>query len=85
MSADHEVEDKGSQLWSAYLTTISAPFRENYDKWEEEPYWKAVETFKVESKEIGYEDPFEYLGQFGLTSYEVRTMLVHRLKIVGYF
>ncbi|KAF8924228.1 hypothetical protein BGZ58_002027, partial [Dissophora ornata] len=47
------------------------PFHEKYeDKWEEETYWEAVETFKVESKQIGYEDPCEVLGEYGLTSFE---------------
>ena len=69
MSIEEDPEDK---LWNAYLTTISSPLRNNYDeKWEEDTYWKAVETFKVQSKEIGFEDPFELLGQFGLTSYEI--------------
>ncbi|KAI1300364.1 hypothetical protein EDD11_006292 [Mortierella claussenii] len=67
-----EEEDKLSQLWSAYSRVIYGPFQEKYEeKWEEEAYWEAVETFKVEFREIGYEDPFEELGQYGHTSYEV--------------
>ncbi|KAI1289100.1 hypothetical protein EDD11_009394, partial [Mortierella claussenii] len=71
MSAEQK-EDKLSQLWTAYSRVIYGSFHEQYkEKWEEEAYWEAVETFKVESREIGYEGPFEELGQYGHTSYEV--------------
>ena len=72
MSAELEEQDQESQLWDAYVDIISSPFWAKYeDKWDERAYWEAVETFKAESKKIGYEDPFEFLGQYGLVSYEV--------------
>ncbi|KAG0050602.1 hypothetical protein BGZ83_004606 [Gryganskiella cystojenkinii] len=72
MPAEQEVRDKESQLFSAYSRIFRDPFSEKYeDKWEEETYWEAVETFKVASKEIGYDDPFEVLGQHKITSFEV--------------
>ncbi|KAF9200645.1 hypothetical protein BGZ49_009103, partial [Haplosporangium sp. Z 27] len=72
MTAEEEVQDKETQFWDAYVTIVRNPFLEKYeDKWEEEAYWEAVEIFKVESKKIGYEDPFELLGEYGLTSFEV--------------
>ncbi|KAG9065371.1 hypothetical protein KI688_002696 [Linnemannia hyalina] len=71
MSTEEEVQDKESQLLEACITTIVSPFREKYEeKWEEEAYWEAVETFKAESKKIGYEDPFEVLGKGRFTSFE---------------
>ncbi|KAG0264846.1 hypothetical protein BG011_005969 [Mortierella polycephala] len=55
----------------AYTDIITEPFEEKYeDKWEEDAYWVAVGTFKVKSKEIGYEDPFEVLSKYGITSFE---------------
>ncbi|KAF9543346.1 hypothetical protein EC957_000937 [Mortierella hygrophila] len=71
MSTKEEVQDKESQLLDACVTTIVSPFREKYEeKWEEKAYWEAVETFKEESKKIGYEDPFEVLGKGRFTSFE---------------
>ncbi|GJJ79126.1 hypothetical protein EMPS_11485 [Entomortierella parvispora] len=59
-------------LWGAYLEILRTPFADKYeDKWEEEPYWVAVEKFKVKSKEIGVEDPFSILSKFNIGSYEV--------------
>ncbi|KAF9326247.1 hypothetical protein BGZ91_002029 [Linnemannia elongata] len=67
-----EVQDKGSQLWEACLTTVFIPFKEKYDdNWDEEAYREAVETFKAESKKAGYEDPFEVIAKYGISSFEV--------------
>ncbi|KAG0041534.1 Thioredoxin-2, partial [Gryganskiella cystojenkinii] len=77
MSAEQE-DDKESQLLDAYSRIIREPLYEKYeDKWEEETYWQAVETFKVASKEIGYDDPFEVLGEYyRYTSFEaIRNIL----------
>ncbi|KAF8926116.1 hypothetical protein EDD21DRAFT_405366 [Dissophora ornata] len=50
------------ELIKAYAGIIMNPFSDKYeDKWEEDAYWAAVETFEARSKEIGYEDPFEVL------------------------
>ncbi|KAF9117076.1 hypothetical protein BGX27_005626 [Mortierella sp. AM989] len=66
-----EISDKEEQLHDAYFSIITEPFYQKYeDKWEEEPYWAAVETFKAKSKKIGYEDPFEILSKYKITSYE---------------
>lgn len=59
-------------LQDVYVDILRAPFVDKYeDKWEEEPYWVAVEEFKVKTKEIGIEDPFTILGKYNITSYEV--------------
>ena len=58
-------------FWEAYQEILRVPFLEKYeDKWEEEPFWVAVEEFKVKSKEIGVEDPFTILSEYNLVSYE---------------
>ncbi|KAF8923038.1 hypothetical protein BGZ58_003438, partial [Dissophora ornata] len=55
-----------------YLGTLYRPFKDQYeDKWQEEPFWAAVEVFKVQVKEIGYEDPLERLKSYhGRESFE---------------
>jgi len=54
-----------------YIETLYLPFKEKSgDKWEEEPFWEAVEVFKVKAKEIGYDDPLERLRELGRDSYE---------------
>lgn len=59
-------------MLDAYSKTIRSVFVDKYEeKWEEETYWAAVEVFKVQSKEIGYDDPFEVLGKYRLSSFEV--------------
>ncbi|KAG0045668.1 hypothetical protein BGZ83_009099 [Gryganskiella cystojenkinii] len=69
---DNTPQTAEDQLWEAFVDILREPFMENYeDKWEEEPYWAAVEVFKVKSKEIGFEDPFVFLSQFRIESYEV--------------
>jgi len=58
-------------FWEAYQEILRVPFLEKYeDKWEEEPFWVAVEEFKVKSKEIGVEDPFTILSEYNIVSYE---------------
>ncbi|KAG0216530.1 hypothetical protein BGX28_000044 [Mortierella sp. GBA30] len=74
------VEQSTSQenrLKDAYVDILRTPFEDKYeDKWEEDAYWAAVETFKSKSKEIGYEDPFEILTKYSITSFdEIRVKL----------
>jgi len=68
------VEDSNSPkelLMEAYCDILRTPFAELYeDKWEEDTYWAAVETFKIKVKEIGIEDPFEILKEYKIISYE---------------
>jgi hypothetical protein len=53
------------QFHKIYVDTLYHPFKEKHgDKWEDEPFWDAVEVFKVKSKEIGYDDPFERLTPY---------------------
>ena len=76
-----EVPDNVYQLWDVCLTAIFSPFKEIYgDTWEEETYWQAVETFKAESKRMGYEDPLETLGQYGLLSLASFELIRDKLK-----
>ncbi|KAF9095420.1 hypothetical protein BGX27_001287 [Mortierella sp. AM989] len=74
-----DVPTKENQVKMAYIDILVTPFNEKYeDKWEEDTYWAAVDTFKVRSKEIGYENPFEVLKpSFFLESFEqLRTNLI---------
>ncbi|KAF9175936.1 hypothetical protein BGX21_008346 [Mortierella sp. AD011] len=66
-----ELSEKELKLRDAYYDILTSPFEDTYeDKWEEDPYWVAVESFKKRSKEIGYEDPFEVLNKYKINSYE---------------
>ncbi|KAG0300313.1 hypothetical protein BGZ98_009274 [Dissophora globulifera] len=66
-----EPKSREDQVKDAYIRVIREPFEEKYeDKWEEDNYWAAVEAFKVEVKEIGFEDPFEVLSKYRLTSFD---------------
>ncbi|KAG0275402.1 hypothetical protein BGZ95_008837 [Linnemannia exigua] len=66
-----EPETIEDRLWTFYIDILHEPLRGKYeDTWEEDTYWAAVETFKIKTKEIGVEDPFEILQQFKITSYE---------------
>ena len=63
---------KRKALDSAYTEIFVKPFAEKYEEtWEEEPFWEAVEVFKVKTKEIGLENPFDVLGKYKLGSYEM--------------
>ena len=56
---------KEEQFQVFYRQTLQLPFKENYEeKWQEEPYWAAVEVFKAQVKEIGYDDPLERLKSY---------------------
>ncbi|GJJ76169.1 hypothetical protein EMPS_08528 [Entomortierella parvispora] len=56
---------KQEQFHEIYLKTLWHPFREQYDeKWQDEPFWAAVEVFKAQVKEIGYDDPLEGLKTY---------------------
>ncbi|KAF9962127.1 hypothetical protein BGZ72_010047 [Mortierella alpina] len=66
-----ETLSQEERLEGAYCDILLTPFEEKYEeKWEEDTYWAAVEIFKAKSKEIGYEDPFEVLSKYKLTSYD---------------
>ncbi|KAK3847683.1 MAG: thioredoxin-like protein [Linnemannia gamsii] len=66
-----EPETIEDRIWTFYTEILHEPFTEKYeDKWEEDSYWAAVETFKIKTKEIGVDDPFELLQQYKITSYE---------------
>ncbi|KAF9429036.1 hypothetical protein BGZ76_001933 [Entomortierella beljakovae] len=71
-AAEISAKEKDEQLSDVYLEILHRPFRDKYDeKWEEEPYWAAVGTFKAKCKEIEYDDPFVFLKRvLGLDSYE---------------
>ncbi|KAF8922754.1 hypothetical protein BGZ58_003821 [Dissophora ornata] len=55
-----------------FVDSLHNPFIDQYeDKWQEEPFWAAVEVFKVQAKEIGYEEPLELLwSYYGKKSFE---------------
>ncbi|KAF9361568.1 hypothetical protein BGX26_001573 [Mortierella sp. AD094] len=66
-----EISEKELKFRDAFSDTIMGPFADKYeDKWEEDAYWVAVESFKKQSKEIGYEDPFEILSKYRMPSFE---------------
>ncbi|KAF9272907.1 alpha 1,2-mannosyltransferase 2.4.1 [Mortierella alpina] len=66
-----ETPSQEELLEKAYVDILLVPFEEKYDEaWEEDTYWAAVEVFKAKSKEIGYEDPFEVLSKYKLTSFD---------------
>ncbi|KAF9964578.1 hypothetical protein BGZ70_006250 [Mortierella alpina] len=66
-----ETPSQQERLENAYVDILVTPFEEKYEEtWEEDPFWEAVKVFKVKSKEIGYEDPFEVLSKYKLTSFE---------------
>ncbi|KAF9362059.1 hypothetical protein BGX34_006719 [Mortierella sp. NVP85] len=59
-------------LMGGYYRILHMAFADKYeDKWEEDNYWDAVEEFKAQSKEVGFEDPFEVLTKYELTSFEM--------------
>ncbi|GJJ72482.1 hypothetical protein EMPS_04840 [Entomortierella parvispora] len=64
-------EEQRKGLHAIYHDTFRTPFSEKFEEnWEEETYWKAVEVFKVQVKELGVENPFDFFGRFQLHSYE---------------
>jgi len=71
MSPQPQLTESETQLFEAYHRVLNEPFAEKYeDRWEDEPFDRAVEEFKALSDELGFPDPFEVLGQFRITSYE---------------
>ncbi|GJJ72481.1 hypothetical protein EMPS_04839 [Entomortierella parvispora] len=64
-------EEQKEAIPGIYYGTFRSAFSEKYeDTWEEEPFWEAVEVFKGQMKEIGVENPFDYLSAHNLNSYE---------------
>lgn len=62
MSTESVTLSKEQQFREIYLDILINPFKGKYgDRWEEEPFWEAVDVLKVKSREIGYEDPLERL------------------------
>ncbi|KAF9361569.1 hypothetical protein BGX26_001574 [Mortierella sp. AD094] len=69
--APQELSEQENKLRLAYMELFYKPFEDKYDdKWEEEPFWLAVEQFKIRSKDIGYDDPLEVMSKFGMNSFE---------------
>ncbi|KAG0216532.1 hypothetical protein BGX28_000046 [Mortierella sp. GBA30] len=58
-------------LIEAYTTILNEPFEDKYeDLWDDEPFDRAVEEFKVRALEIGFTDPFKLLSRYKVESYE---------------
>ncbi|CAO3568203.1 unnamed protein product [Mortierella alpina] len=58
-------------LIEAYNRILNEPFEDKYeDLWEDEPFDRAVEEFKVLAQEIGFIDPFQLLSRYKVESYE---------------
>ena len=56
---------KEEQFNEFYVHTLHRPFKDQHgDKWQEEPFWAAVEVFKAQVKEIGFDDPLERLKSY---------------------
>ncbi|KAG0083807.1 hypothetical protein BGZ93_001595, partial [Podila epicladia] len=70
MTPNAEVDPKELLLQDAFNDILWEPFEDDYDDWHEEPYWTAVEQFKIKSKEIGYDDPLAALAFPNLSTYE---------------
>ncbi|KAF9930000.1 hypothetical protein FBU30_001019 [Linnemannia zychae] len=63
--------DTEKQLIDAYNTILEKPFVDKYeDRWEDEPFDRAIDLFKSRAQEIGFADPFELLSRFKIESYE---------------
>ncbi|KAF9134586.1 hypothetical protein BGW39_006526 [Mortierella sp. 14UC] len=63
--------DTEKQLIDAYNTILEKPFVDKYeDRWEDEPFDRAIDLFKSRAQEIGFADPFELLSKFKIESYE---------------
>ncbi|KAG0369836.1 thioredoxin-like protein [Gamsiella multidivaricata] len=58
-------------LIDAYNTILNKPFEDKYEeRWEDEPFDRAIDQFKTRAQEIGFTDPFELLSRFKVESYE---------------
>lgn len=68
--ADNTKVNSKELLQIAFNDILWEPFEDNYDNWQEEPFWAAVEQFKIKTKEIGYEDPFVILADYKMPTYE---------------
>ncbi|KAF7720681.1 hypothetical protein EC973_006538 [Apophysomyces ossiformis] len=63
MSTESATLSREQQFHKILVETIIKPFKEKHgDQWEEESFWEAVEIFKANSREIGYENPLERLS-----------------------
>ncbi|KAF8923501.1 hypothetical protein BGZ58_002858 [Dissophora ornata] len=71
-----ETSDPKAQFFEAYRNLLIHPFEDKYeDKWDEDVWWEAVETFKVKSKELGFDKPLDILAP-PITSFEMARDLV---------
>ncbi|KAG0044318.1 hypothetical protein BGZ83_010443 [Gryganskiella cystojenkinii] len=56
---------KEEHFHKIYTATLITPFKEQYEeKWQDEPFWAAVDAFKAQVKEIGFDDPLERLKSY---------------------
>ncbi|KAI9235182.1 MAG: hypothetical protein BYD32DRAFT_470663 [Podila humilis] len=70
MADNAEVNPK-ELFQNAFNDILWEPFEDNYDNWQEEPFWAAVEQFKIKTKEIGYDDPFVILADYKMPTFEI--------------
>ncbi|KAG0029735.1 hypothetical protein BGZ83_004852, partial [Gryganskiella cystojenkinii] len=71
-----QTSDPKAQFFEAYRNLLIHPFEDKYeDKWDEDVWWEAVETFKVKSKELGFDKPLDILAP-PITSFEMARDLV---------
>ncbi|KAG0300311.1 hypothetical protein BGZ98_009272 [Dissophora globulifera] len=71
MTPNPPLTDAEILLIEAYTAILNEPFEDKYDdRWEDEPFDRAVDAFKARAEEIGFEDAFEVLARFNVKSYE---------------
>ncbi|KAG0044695.1 hypothetical protein BGZ83_010083 [Gryganskiella cystojenkinii] len=66
-----ESSDQLKEIGRAYFGILVKPFQDKYEEdWDEESFWKAVEQFKIRTKELGYDDPRVALTAYGGVPFE---------------
>ena len=66
-----ETSDPKAEFLETYRNLLIHPFADKYeDRWDEDAWWEAVETFKVKSKELGFDEPLDILAEYTITSFE---------------
>ncbi|KAG0002610.1 hypothetical protein BGZ80_000125 [Entomortierella chlamydospora] len=71
MTSNPPLSDTEKLLIDAYKTILNKPFENMYEeKWQDEPFDRAIDQFKSRAQEIGFSDPFELLSRFNIQSYD---------------
>src|SRR5689334_1382494 len=63
--------EQETELIRAYQQILNDPFEDKYDdRWQDEPFDRAIEEFKARALALGFDEPLDLLKRFRVVSYD---------------